>query len=76
MIIQKSFCCHPMCTNFYFIFKSLFVIKITIFYSCKYSSILTSVKIDVEIISNYPLNVIISLWIIPFFHFVTRMLYT
>ena len=50
--------------------------KIKITSSCEDSSILTISIIDVEISSNFSLNLIISLGPTPHFHFVTRMLYT
>ena len=50
--------------------------EITIAFSCKKSSMLTSYIIDVERNYNSSLNIIILLGPIPLFHFVTRMLYT
>ena len=49
--------------------------KVTIAFSCKDSSMLVSSIIEVEINSNSPLNVIMSIGTIPCFHFDTRMLY-
>ena len=61
--------------SFYVIFKSLFIMKITIPSSCEDSSMLTGSIIYVEIIYNYSLNKIISLGPIPCFLYLTIMLY-
>ena len=55
--------------------KSFSVMKITISFLFEHSPILTISIIDVERSSNYSFNLILSLGHIPFFHFVTIMLY-
>ena len=57
------------------IFKVFFVMKITVALLCEDSSILISSIIDVEINSNFSLDVIISIVTIPCFHFDTIMWY-
>ena len=49
--------------------------KIRVEFSCEDSSMLISSVIDVERNYNYLLNIITSLGPIPYFHFVTKMLY-
>ena len=65
-----------LCNIFVFCFLDyLFVMKITIEFSCEYSSMLTSSIIDVERNHNHSMNIILSLGTIPCIYFVTIMLY-
>ena len=57
--IQSCLHRHPLKQNLFLFSLSIFVMKITIEFLCKHSSMLTSSIIDVEGHSNYSLNAII-----------------